>query len=133
MARSRFKESIEINLIPYIDILLVLVLILMLTSTLSYQAHNIQLPSTHGQEVGTSSNQHHITLDRDLMVGLTEDGSPTTLGMLGKMTVDDLLTLDPKQTYTIDADSSLSYQYIVDLLTLLKTAGFTKVALGMQS
>ena len=133
MARSRYKESIEINLIPYIDILLVLVLILMLTSCLSYQAHNIQLPSTHGQEIDTSHTEQHITLNKQLMVGVVLHDTVRDIGLLDQLKPEDFVALDPHVVYTIDAENTLSYQHIVDLLTLLKIAGFSKVALAMQS
>lgn len=133
MSRRRHKESIDINLIPYIDILLVLVLILMLSSTLSYHAHGIDLPSTHGQEIETLTTQQHITLNKEGMVNLVVDEKVITLGSLDTLTIEQMKDLNPQTVYIIDADSQLSYQKIVDLLTLLKVAGVHKVALAMQS
>ena len=129
----RHYESIEINLIPYIDILLVLVLILMLSSALSYQTHDIQLPSTHGTVLDNEITDRHITLNVRNEVGLRIADQVSTLGLLGTLSPESFSSLDPALVYTIDADNSLSYQKIVDLLTLLKQSGFTKVALAMQS
>lgn len=133
MSRRRNKESIEINLIPYIDILLVLVLILMLTSSLSYQAHEIQLPSTHGQQMETENTSRHISLKENREVGVKWEGQEKHLGQLDALTPNSFLELDRTALYTIDADSRLSYQTVVDLLALLKQAGFEKVALAMQA
>ena len=133
MSRGKYKESIEINLIPYIDILLVLVLILMLTSSLSYQAHEIQLPSTHGQQMDTENTGRHISLKQNGEVGVNWDDQVRHLGQLESLTPSSFAEIDHSVTYTIDADSQLSYQKVVDLLSLLKQAGFEKVALAMQS
>lgn len=133
MSRKKYNESIEINLIPYIDILLVLVLILMLTSSLSYQAHEIQLPSTHGQQMDGENNHRHISLKFDGQVGVKWGDQERNLGLLETLEPSSFSEIDSKEVYTIDADNRLSYQKIVDLLAILKQAGFEKVALAMQS
>lgn len=133
MSRRRRTESIEINLIPYIDILLVLVLILMLTSALSYQAHDIQLPSTHGAQMNGENTDRHIGLKLSGEVSIKESGIEKVLGPLSSLHADSFKDLDNKASYTLDADSQIEYQRIVDLLSLLKQGGFEKIALAMQS
>lgn len=132
MARRSYRESIEINLIPYIDILLVLVLILMLSSSLSYQAHEIELPVTESSEGAHESQDVHIGLTDQLEVSIQEGSERRVLGRLGDVDAEAWKGLDRKKVYTVDADARLPYQKIVDLLSLLKQAGFEKVALSMQ-
>ena len=133
MSRGKYKESLEINLIPYIDILLVLVLILMLTSAMSYQAHDIQLPSTHGQQMDGENTSRHISLKQNGEVGIKWDDHEKMLGQLDQLEPSSFADIDVKEPYTLDADNGLTYQRVVDLLALLKQAGFERIALAMQS
>lgn len=131
MARKS-RESIEINLIPYIDILLVLVLILMLSSSLSYQAYEVELPSAAHSDWAQPSDQRHISLTQSLEVYIQQGSERQSLGQLGHLSASAWDALDRKESYTIDADARLPYQKVVDLLSALKQAGFEKVVLAMQ-
>lgn len=129
----KHREHMEINLIPYIDILLVLVLILMLSSSLSYQVHDVNLPTSSQMHVDPDAQSAHLILNTQGQLTWKHGAEDKVIGLLNQLKPEDLSFLDAGALYTIDADRDIPYQNIIDLLALLKSCKIEKVALAIQS
>ena len=132
--RKRLKLKADINVVPYIDVMLVLLIIFMVTAPLLNLGVDVDLPK---------SRAHTLEQKKDpVVVKIAKDG--TYRLQLGKAP-EETLSIDalgakvgafheqnPEASVYLAADGSLDYQRVMDLMTLLQTAGVPKVALMSQ-
>ncbi len=115
-----------INVIPFVDIMLVLLTIVLTTSTfIATGGIAVQLPkaSRNSQE---TLKVRTIEIDRKGTIYFT--GSPVTITELGEA----LKALDRNSPFLIRADRDLRLQAFVDVLDTVKNAGFQKVSLQAE-
>jgi biopolymer transport protein TolR len=118
----------EVNIIPVIDISLVLLVILFVTAPLlSYPNLPIELPKAKGEE--DSGKAVHVTLTAEgrLAVGSRDAGWGTLEGLLK-----DELGRAPKAPVVLRVDKSVPYRDVQRLIAESKRAGAASVALGTE-
>lgn len=117
------KEFDYINMIPFIDVMLVLLTIVITTSTFVVSGViPVELPKAAGEHEAAAVTQL-VVIDRQGV--LLYQGKPVALSDL-KIRIAGL----PKETpFMIKADRDVSLQAFVDILDLIKTAGFRKISL----
>ncbi|QKF65243.1 biopolymer transporter ExbD [Campylobacter corcagiensis] len=123
-----FDEKPELNITPLVDIMLVLLAILMVTTPAVIYEENILLPIGSKKQISTEKTE-------DLVVRVTPDkiidiaGSKMSFDEFG----DNLILLISKYNLQapvyIQADKTLLYDDVVFVLKTLKKAGFSKVSL----
>ena len=119
----------SINVIPFVDIVLVLLIIFMLTSAVIIKASmKVDLPkaATAGATVATTIN---LTVQRDGTLLL--NGAPTTKE-LASQTVKAEVARDPKTQAVISGDRGVEYGKVVEILDLVKLGGVTAFALDVE-
>jgi len=119
----------SINVIPFVDIVLVLLIIFMLTSAVIIKASlKVDLPkaATAGATVATTLN---LTVQRDGTLLL--NGAPTTKE-LAIQTVKAEVARDPKTQAVISGDRGVEYGKVVEILDLVKLGGVTAFALDVE-
>jgi biopolymer transport protein TolR len=130
MARPR-KQINQINVVPYIDVMLVLLVIFMVTAPL-ISPGQIELPSV-GQQLAAPAAPIEITVrtDRTLEMVDRERGSQAV-----KVSRDELVARvrekqarSPGQPVVIAADKSARYEDVVAVLDLLQRNSVRKVGL----
>jgi biopolymer transport protein ExbD len=120
----------SINIIPFVDIVLVLLVIFMLTSATIVKAQlKVDLPkaATGGSRVNTTLN---LVLSREGKVSL----NGTDLASLAEAAaiVRREATADPKTQAVIAADKGVAYGRVVELIDLVKQNGVTAFALDVE-
>jgi biopolymer transport protein ExbD len=120
----------SINIIPFVDIVLVLLVLFMLTSATIVKAQlKVDLPkaATGGSRVNTTLN---LVLSREGKLSL--NGSD--LASLGEAAaiVRREATADPKTQAVIAADKGVAYGRVVELIDLVKQNGVTAFALAVE-
>jgi biopolymer transport protein TolR len=132
MARHR-KMINQINVVPYIDVMLVLLVIFMITAPLMSPGV-IDLPSI-GQQLTAPVAPLKVTLRADRSLLLEQ---PPTAPL--KVSRDELVARirdqqakRADQAVVIAADRSVRYQEVVDLLDLLQRSGIRKVGLLVRT
>ncbi len=131
---SRPRKSInQINVVPYIDVMLVLLVIFMITAPLMNPGA-IELPSV-GRQLAAPSQPLTIDLRTDHSLWLRE-GATTAV----RVSRDELIarirdrqSKNPDQAVVIAANKDVRYQEVVDLLELLQQKGVRKVGLLVQT
>lgn len=136
------REEPEINLIPFIDVLLVILIFLMVTTTYSrFTELQINLPTADAEKAQDKPNQIEIAIDaqgrykiNQLAVSfldaatLAEDlrkvANATELGKNGE-------TKDP--VVIINADRAATHQSVIDVLEAARLAGLGKVTFAAQA
>jgi biopolymer transport protein ExbD len=118
-----------INMVPFIDICLVLLIIFMVTSVqIVHAAIEVELPrAAHG--TGTTAQTLAVELTRDGQVRL--DGQTLTLAELHERTRA-LVAADPTVQAFIAADRAADYGRVVDIIDTVKGAGVRGFALNIE-
>ncbi len=119
----------DINVTPFVDIVLVLLVVLMVTSTEIVKASlQVELPkaASGGDAISTTLNVV-ITKDGDLLL----DGNEVDeQGLADVVKVE--RTRDPKAQAVIAADKGVPYGRVVRVIDIVKTNGITTFALNIE-
>jgi biopolymer transport protein TolR len=136
-ARSRRKRRLEaqINVVPYIDVMLVLLIIFMVTTPLLKQGVKVDLPTAHANKLDNKNLQPIIvTVDKmgRYFVNLSKSNAPLKAGYLQNL-VRSLLKKNPSRDVLVRGDSSVNYGKVVQAMVLLQQGGVGKVGLMTQT
>ena len=132
--RPRQKEEPEINLIPFIDVLLVILIFLMLTTTYSkFTELQLTLPVADAQQL-----RDH---PKEVIVAVAADGryaiNKTTLE--GRqvdqvaLALADAATAGPNSVVIISADASAPHQSVVTVMEAARRVGLSQITFATQS
>jgi len=121
MRRERFDKM---NVVPFIDIVLVLLVIVLATATfVTNQNIKVDLPSASSKK-SEEKKSVHISVDKDGKYFYNKE--QLTLGDIEGR----LHKLDPKKDLiSLRMDKSSQFQYFVSLIDILKTKGFENVSI----
>ena len=126
--KSNLTEP-EINLIPFIDVLLVVLIFLMISTTFTrYQELAITLPSANGAESQAELNQIHIAVSRDGRFSI--NGRVTALNQLSN----NLTALNKENNIqiNIDADARAPHQAVMSALEAARDANLSNIVFSSQ-
>ena len=121
----------EINIIPLVDVTLVLLIIFMATTAFVREAGlNMKLPAARTREtVPDAERDINIALTRDRKIFL--DGKPSSEGaVLAAMTA--RARRNPETRVVIKGDERIEYARVVRVMDMAKGAGLPRVALGTR-
>ena len=129
-ASSRSTEP-EINLIPFIDVLLVILIFLMISTTFTrYQELAITLPTASGIESQAENKQVHIAVSRDGRFAI--NGKVTDASQLSKA-LSQIGNKDNDLQVNIDADAKAPHQSVMTALEAARDASLTNVVFSSQT
>jgi biopolymer transport protein ExbD len=132
--RGRWKEDPEINLIPMIDVLLVILIFLMVTTTYSKFAElQINLPTAEAQKPNDRPNEVNVTVSA---AGLyTIDRKPIAFtgvpAFSAAMREAASGLKDP--IVVINADANASHQAVINVMEAARLAGLSHVSFATQT
>ena len=129
MTRRSRKSINQINVVPYIDVMLVLLVIFMVTAPL-INPGVIELPSV-GTKLTTPVSPMEISLKTDRSLWLREGStSPVRLSLDEIIArVQDRQSKNPEQAVVIAADKAARYEEVLKILDMLQQKGVRKVGL----
>ena len=125
--RRRKRLMSEINVVPYIDVMLVLLVIFMITAPLLTQGVKIALPQAPSKPLDVQDQE-------TLVVGIDRDGryylddrrvSPAEL----RKRVQGILRARPQTPVMLRGDKAVPYGRVIEAMTLLQEAGAPSVGL----
>jgi biopolymer transport protein ExbD len=120
------KEFDYINVIPLVDVMLVLLTIVLTTSSfIATGMIPVELPKASKSQAEAMKTQT-IEIDRQGQVYL--NARPLSLSGLGEA----IRLINRKIPILIKADRNIALQIFVDVLDLVKTSGFTRVSLQTE-
>ncbi len=121
-----FGEMHEINVTPFIDVMLVLLIIFMVAAPLSTVDLHVDLPTSGAPPRERPERPVYVTLSTDLAVSINETATtPQTIGRV----LSDATHGDPEARIFVRADKRVAYGDLMYVLDLLRTAGYRRVAL----
>ena len=136
MSRSKGKRRLmsEINVVPYIDVMLVLLIIFMITAPLLTQGISVDLPNAPASQLDPGQNEPLVlSVDRDgkyyLNVGDDEDMPIDDATVVERASA--VLRRNAQTPVLVQADETVPYGRVVTGAVLLQQAGAAKI--GFQT
>ena len=130
---SRRRSMNEINMVPFIDVMLVLLIIFMVTAPMLTPS-SVNVPSI-GKGAKVPKTRADVIVEKDGSVRFKADGNerPVPLQNLGA-TAKNWLKDQPEDTpVLISADKNVSYESVMKAMSALQQAGVARVALAVKS
>ena len=119
-------ENHEINVTPFIDVMLVLLIIFMVAAPLATVDVKVDLPSASAAPVSRPDKPVYLTIKADGSLALGND--PVTGAALGRRLAQ-LTHGDRDQRIFVRADKSVDYGIVMEAMNGLRGEGYLKVAL----
>jgi len=123
--RRSVSTLAEINIIPLVDVVLVLLLIFMLTAPLMYRGIDVNLPKTAGKPTVTEERME-LTLTKEQQIYL--NGKPLAAASV-EQTLRETFKNRTDKTLYLKADQALPYGFVVETMDKVRKSGIEK--LGM--
>jgi biopolymer transport protein ExbD len=120
------SELHEINVTPFIDVMLVLLIIFMVAAPLSTVDVGVDLPVATAKPQARPDKPVYITIKADLTLAVGTDA--VAAGQLAQA-IDQATGMDRQQRLFLRADKSVPYGALMHVLNRLRGAGYLKVAL----
>ncbi len=128
--KHRKRLMAEINVVPYIDVMLVLLVIFMITAPLLTQGVQVDLPKAAANPVNPADNETLVvTVDRKGNYFL-DDRAIDPEALQAKVAA--ILRLRPKTPVMIRGDLNVPYNEVVKAMVVLQAAGAPSVGLLTQ-
>ncbi len=135
LSRSRRTESaprVEINVVPLVDVSLVLLIIFMVTATFIKGAGmSIQLPSSSAAHVSQQAKRE-LVIGIDATGGFLWDGAPVSDSELAGLLGNDARESGIESRITIRGDSRAEHGRVVRAMTLAQEAGFSHLVIAVR-
>ena len=138
MARHRVRRRpmSEINVVPYIDVMLVLLVIFMITAPLLTQGVKVDLPQADAEPLDVETQEPLVvTIDaaRNYYVNYGENQTTPVEPRVLAARVGALLLHRPGLAVVVRGDENVPYGDVVTLMTILQSAGAPSVGLMTET
>tara|TARA_Y100001970_G_C14154055_1_gene814474 strand:- start:147 stop:572 length:426 start_codon:yes stop_codon:yes gene_type:complete len=120
------KPMSEINVTPFVDVMLVLLIIFMITAPLLTSGVSVDLPTTDSESLPGQDEPLTITINKNKEIFI---GDNIVKVEALKIKLNAIANLNKDSRIFIRADELLPYGEVMTLMSLIKNAGYNKVAL----
>jgi biopolymer transport protein TolR len=137
MARRHKRRMMsEINVVPYIDVMLVLLIIFMITAPLLSEGVKVDLPPANAKPIDLKSDETPVILSVNaagqyfLNIGTPQDQPISAEVVVARVTA--VLKLNPDAHVFVRGDKNARYEQVLDGMILLQAAGAPSVGLETE-
>ena len=135
--RARRRPMAEINVVPYIDVMLVLLVIFMITAPLLNLGVEVELPKADAEPMDSQESDEPLVItvlkNGDLYLNAGGDLDGTSSGLIDPESlvtlVSAIVSRNAEIQVLVGGDESASYGQVYGVMVLLQKAGVTKVGL----
>lgn len=124
--RRRWHPMSEINVTPFVDVMLVLLIVFMVTAPLLTVGIPVDLPRTKAQNISEPVEPLVVTVNKEGSIFIQETG--VEMGQLVAR-LRAITENKPDTRIYIRGDKNINYGRVMEVMGRLNTAGFTRVAL----
>ncbi|SFV65590.1 Tol biopolymer transport system, TolR protein [hydrothermal vent metagenome] len=130
-----YRSKAEINVVPYIDVMLVLLVIFMMTTPVLEQGVEVDLPAANSQQLDFTNEQPVVvSVDKKgryfINIGDKRKNLDANI-IIARVAA--AISLNPKIQVMVKGDKDVAYGKVVELMSYLKQAGVEKVGFVTQS
>jgi len=126
--RRRRRAMAEINVVPYIDVMLVLLIIFMITAPLLNLGVEVELPQGQAENMGDMTDPLLVTVDRDGNLYLNTGDAPELVdGQTLVERVSILAGRNAELQVLVGGDQAVPYRHIYSTMVLLQRAGVESI------
>tara|TARA_B100000029_G_scaffold515876_1_gene625177 strand:+ start:5022 stop:5444 length:423 start_codon:yes stop_codon:yes gene_type:complete len=128
------RQLSEINVVPYIDVMLVLLVIFMVTAPLLMEGVQVDLPNVDARPVTEDSDEPFVVhVDSKGQYFLND--STVSISELNEIRIKAAAVLrnNPETPFMVRGDRNVSYDSVVQAMVLLQKAGVASVGLVTDS
>lgn len=132
MKRRLRRDSLhnQMNVVPYIDVMLVLLVIFMVTAPM-FTPGVINLPSV-GKAAQVTKQPLEININADGSYTMTQEGKTTPVGSLEDLITKTMSLAKDDTPVVIAADKTVQYDKVISVVDKLYSSGIKKVALVVK-
>ncbi len=124
--RKKHRIMSEINVTPFVDVMLVLLIIFMVTAPMLVTGVNVDLPEASTQAVSAQEEPLTISIDRFDKIYLM-NSQIRKKDLVSKLT--NILQEKKESRIFVRADKRSNYGYVMEIMGKITEAGFTKISL----
>ena len=130
-SQRRKKRMIsEINVVPYIDVMLVLLIIFMVTAPLLSTGVTVELPKAAAEPMENDSEEPFVvTVDADGNYYINDDEQKIASEREIELKARAVLARNPELPFVIRGDGAAEYTFVMQAMVLLQKAGVESVGL----
>jgi biopolymer transport protein TolR len=128
-SNSKRKIVSGINVTPLVDVMLVLLIIFMVSAPMMKEGMKVDLPEVESRALPTQSEDLMVTIDKDRKIDI--NGSGVELTRLATL-LEQIVKQRGIDNVYLQADKSVSYGYVVEVMSVIRSAGLTKMGLVTQ-
>ncbi len=131
---AKRKLSSEINVVPYIDVMLVLLIIFMVTAPLLVQGIEVDLPEANAQSMSSQEEDVVLSINRrgELFLNVGEQQKQALSDEEVLQRVGAILRNRPDKLILVHGDGAAAYERVAHGMALLQQAGARKVGFVTQ-
>ncbi len=126
---GRHRPMGEINVTPFVDVMLVLLIVFMVTAPLLTVGVEVDLPKTEAGQINADAAPLVVSIEADGKLHLQE-AHISAEGLIPRLKA--ISNANPDVRIFVRGDSTVSYGEVLKVMGLIQSGGFTKVALVAQ-
>ncbi len=134
--RKRRRPVSEINVVPYIDVMLVLLIIFMVTAPLVTQGVKVDLPKASAESLAEDSKPPiiaSVNAAGEYFINVGENQEEPMSAVDLAVIVAEQIRREPETPVVVKGDGAVPYNNVVQLMVLLQRAGVPSVGLMTDS
>jgi biopolymer transport protein TolR len=124
----------DINVVPYIDVMLVLLIIFMVTAPLLNLGVDVDLPQSNAKSIQEKKDPVIVSVDADgnYFLAVEAGSNEAVTAEILQAKVGAIVRQNPDIAVFVAGDATTNYQKVMDALVLLQNADVKKVGLMSQ-
>lgn len=122
-------ELSDINVTPFIDVMLVLLVIFMVVTPLMTSSVKVELPKATNSQQDIENKPIILYLNQDDEIIISQ--KVVNLEQIGE-NLDELSQNDKEKTIFLQIDKSTNYERLMQIVQSVKQSGYNKIALSME-
>lgn len=128
--KSKRRPMAQINVVPYIDVMLVLLVIFMITAPMIQMGIEVNLPQVDAKPLGQTAEEKEppIVLTVDAKGQFSIDGQPMNPELIERYIQDKIVSFPAVKAY-VRGDRDVVYGRVMDAMVLLQENGIARVGL----
>jgi len=125
--RSRGRMVSEINVTPFVDVMLVLLIIFMVAAPMMIQGIDVKLPETSARPIPTEEKRLVVSIAEDRKVFI--DNGEVEFDALGSKLSEVYKSCQNPRGVILRADKKIDYGFVVQVMGAIREAGIDQISM----